>query len=85
MHLNKISLTLALDVLRQQAALAQEQYDWLHLQQGYAHFLKLNERQLEELLQKMRRDCRAGRYSPLLSVYFEATIEARITFLRSRN
>jgi hypothetical protein len=85
MHLNQISLTLALDALRQQATLDQEQYDWLHLQKVYKHYLQMNEMQLEELLQNIRKDCQTGRYSPLLSIFFETTIEARITFLRSRN
>jgi hypothetical protein len=85
MNVNIVSLTLALDAIGQQAALGQEQYDWLQLQKGYNHFLQMNEGQLQELLQEALRGSRVGRYSPLLVMVFEATIEARISFLRNRN
>jgi hypothetical protein len=85
MNVNIVSLTLALDAIGQQAALGQEQYDWLQLQKGYNHFLQMNEGQLQELLQEVLRGSRVGRYSPLLVMVFEATIEARISFLRNRN
>jgi hypothetical protein len=85
MNLNIVSLTLALDAIGQQAALAQEQYDWLQLQKGYNHLMQMNEGQLQDLLQEVLRASRIGRYSPLLVLVFEATIEARIAFLRNRN
>jgi hypothetical protein len=85
MNVNIVSLTLALDAIGQQATLAQEQYDWLQLQKGYNHFLQMTEGQLQELLQEILRGCRVGRYSPLLCLVFEATIEARIAFLRKHN
>jgi hypothetical protein len=85
MHVNIVSLTLALDVIGQQASLSQEQYDWLQLRKGYNHFLQLNEGQLQEIWQEILRGSRMGRYSPLLVLAFETTIEARIASLRSRN
>jgi hypothetical protein len=85
MNLNIVSLTLALDAIGQQAALAQEQYDWLQLQKGYNHLMQMNEGQLKDLLQEILQASRIGRYSPLLVLVFEATIEARIAFLRNRN
>jgi hypothetical protein len=85
MNVNIVSLTLALDAIGQQAALAQEQYDWLQLQKGYNHLMQMNEGQLKDLLQEILQASRIGRYSPLLVLVFEATIEARIAFLRNRN
>jgi hypothetical protein len=76
--------SLAIDTFRQEAALAQEQLDYLRLQKSCQHFLEPSESQLLELLGQLNQYAQARQYPPKLLDSLKVTLEARLVFLRRK-
>jgi hypothetical protein len=75
---------LAIETLRQETAIAQEQQDLLQFQKGYRRFMEMSESQLLKLLVQTKKDLQAKRYAPILLVRFKVALEARLRFLRRK-
>lgn len=69
---------LAIDALRLEKEIAQEQQEYLLLQRVYWHSMNMGETELQELHKRLKLIARSGRFSAILLEYLLVMVRTRI-------